>query len=143
MHSVALLLVLNVPLAHAAHTRSAVAEPALAMNCPAAHDDLGTHAVAGLLSSSHVSLAHATAGFVPPEHVVPAVHVVQLGFVPVVPAGQSFVPTHVVWLTPEVFVFAAHGVHPRSLVTVGSALTYVPALQLLHAEHADALVVAL
>jgi hypothetical protein len=36
MHAAALLVVLNIPLPHAAHVRSACAVPALATDCPAA-----------------------------------------------------------------------------------------------------------
>jgi hypothetical protein len=50
----ALLTVLKVPLAQEAQVRSAVVVPSLVTWVPAMQVDFATHAVAGLLSLSHV-----------------------------------------------------------------------------------------
>ena len=58
MQDVAFVVVLNVPLTHAAHTRSLLAEPAVVTDCPAAHTVHAAHDAAFVIVLK-VPLAHA------------------------------------------------------------------------------------
>jgi hypothetical protein len=76
VHNAWFALAVYVPLAQAVHVRSLVAEPFDTTRWPGAHVALAAHAVAELLSWSHVSPMHSTFAAVPPAQYVPDAHAV-------------------------------------------------------------------
>ena len=109
----------NVPEAHAAHTRSDVAVAALLVYCPAGHG-LRTAAHAPPLSS--------------PENVEPTAHGVQTRFAVAEPAADMPKPAphvrhfaHASLPEKALKAPAAHAVHVRSLDSVAALFMYSPA----------------
>jgi hypothetical protein len=108
-HEVALLVVENVPLAHAPHARSCVAVPGSAAYWPARQVVRGTHAVDASPSWSQVPAPQGTACAAPPAQKFPGWHVPQSAAVVLVagarctvPAGQAPAARHTVWFSPLV-----------------------------------------
>ena len=137
--------VLNDPPAQAEHIRSLVGVPSATMYDPGAQTIMGTHGVAGLLSSSNVPGAHATAGAVPPAQYSPATQAWQTVGAVLVPAAVCTVPAaHVPsgeqldWLGALEYVPAAHAKHTRSTVFEGRLLTKVLGAQVDHEAQAEA-----
>ena len=142
----ALASVLKLPLAHAVQIRSVVAVPGAPTDAPAVQDVHGVHAVAELLSLSQVPLVQATFGEVPPGQYVPISHGSQLaaavgvaGEVCTVPAGHASAGKQLVWFGDDVYVPPAHVAHWRSATAVPSALTWLPASQILQGRQLAAL----
>jgi len=128
--TVALIVVLWLPLGHGVQVRSAMAEPALLTKLPGPQSVFLIHSVAGFPSWSQVLSRQGTRGAAPPRHNSPATHVLHSkpdisgeASCLTVPAGQSVACRHTLWFSWDVVIPAAHAVQTRSLVDVGTPET--------------------
>jgi hypothetical protein len=124
------VVVLNAPLAHAAHTRSLVALPSEPTKVPGRQEVFATHGVAALRSLSHVPPAQAVGSASPPGQNWPGSHEVQIvaevevpEAVCTLPAGQVPCGWQEVWLLLAEYCPAGQAAQVRSTVVEGALVT--------------------
>jgi len=122
-------MMLYVPEEHGEQPRSVVDEPDDEMKVPAGQAFLGTQAVAGFPSLSHVFSLHVKAGVSPPGQYCPALHFEQTGsdddvleVVCCVPAGHSESARQMDSFDPDVRVPTGQIAQLRSDAEVGETM---------------------
>jgi hypothetical protein len=128
--AVALDFALWLPFGQAEQARSASDDPAKVTTVPGAQSVCFAHGVAGLPSSSQVSLGQEELGAEPPAQNSPALHLLHVGpavalagAVMMVPAGQSVGATQAIWFAWDEVMPAWQGAQTRSLVALGTVMT--------------------